>query len=63
MTDNELVTRVLVIIILWPEVQSHSDDSHVHATGLRSARALAQAHPTTRLHLCAHFLIITVEAH
>jgi len=27
--------------ILWPEVQSHSDNSHVHATGLCSACALA----------------------
>ena len=26
--------------ILWPEVQSHSDDSPVHATGPRSACAL-----------------------
>ena len=32
--------------ILRPEVQSHSDDSPVHAPGLRSACALAQAHPT-----------------
>ena len=32
--------------ILWPEVQSHSDDSHVYATCPRSACALAQAHPT-----------------
>jgi len=26
--------------ILWPKVQSHSDDSHAHATGPHSARAL-----------------------
>ena len=29
--------------LLWPEVQSHSDHSHVHATG---PRALTQARPT-----------------
>ena len=32
--------------ILWSAVQSHFDDSHVHATATCSARALAQAHPT-----------------
>ena len=32
--------------ILWPEVQPHSGDSHVHTTGPHSACALAQAHPT-----------------
>jgi len=30
--------------IRLPEVQSHSDNSHMNATGIRSARALAQAH-------------------
>ena len=32
--------------ILWPEVQSHSDNSRMHTTGLCSAPALAQACPT-----------------
>ena len=32
--------------ILWLEIQSHSGDCHVRATGPRSACALAQAHPT-----------------
>jgi len=32
--------------ILWPEVQSHSDDSPVHATAPHSTHALAQARPT-----------------
>ena len=32
--------------ILWPEVQSHYDSSHIHASGLRSACAHAQARPT-----------------
>jgi len=35
-----------VCTFLWPEVQSHSDNSRMHATGLRSAPALAQACPT-----------------
>ena len=39
--------------ILWPEVQSHSDDSPVHAPGPRSACALAQAHPTMS---CIHLV-------
>jgi len=40
--------------ILWPEVQSHSDDSPVHAPGSCSACALAQAHPTMS---CIHLVI------
>ena len=32
-----------MIIILWPEFQSHSDNSHVHANGSHSACALTQA--------------------
>ena len=40
--------------ILWPEVQSHSDDSPVHAPGPRSAFALAQVRPTMScIHLVA----------
>ena len=31
--------------ILWPEVQSHSDDSHVYATGPSSAHTLTQVRP------------------
>jgi len=31
---------------VWPEVLSHSDDRHVHATGPHSTPALAQARPT-----------------
>ena len=38
---------------LWPEVQSHSDDSPVRAPGPRSACALAQARPTMS---CIHLL-------
>ena len=45
-----------IYIILWPEVQSHSDNSYMHATVLRSARALAQARPTMS---CIHLVIIT----
>ena len=30
--------------ILWPEVQSHSDDGPVHAPGPRSACTFAQAY-------------------
>jgi len=37
--------------ILWPEVQSHSDDSH--ATGPHSPGALAQACPTMS---CIHLV-------
>jgi len=32
--------------ILWPEGQSHSDDSHMHANGPRSACSVAQARLT-----------------
>ena len=32
--------------ILWREAQSHYDSSRIHASGLRSACALAQARPT-----------------
>ena len=39
---------------VWPEVQSHSDDSHVHGTGPHYACALAQAHPTMS---CIHLVI------
>jgi len=40
-------TRVYFLCnLLWPKVQSHSDDSHVYATGPRYAHALAQARPT-----------------
>ena len=39
--------------IVWPEVQSHSDDSPVHASGACSACALAQARPTVS---CIHLV-------
>ena len=45
--------------ILWPEVQSHSDDSHVHATGPRSVHTLAQAHPTAS---CIHSVTMKSQA-
>ena len=40
--------------ILWPEVQSQSDNSHMHATGLRSSPALTQARPTMS---CIHLVV------
>ena len=40
--------------ILWPEVQSHSDISHMHAIGPRSAHALTQARPTMS---CIHLVL------
>ena len=45
--------------ILWPEVQSHSDDSYVHATGLHSACVLAQAHPTSTLFIQNSFNLVS----
>jgi len=49
-----VVTRVYFLCdILWPEFQSHSDTSRMHATGLHSARVLAQAHPTKS---CIHLI-------
>ena len=41
--------------ILWPEVQSHSDNSRMHATGLSSLHSLAQARPTVS---CIHLVIV-----
>ena len=41
--------------ILWSAVQSHSDNSHMHATGPHSACALAQARPTMS---CIHLVIV-----
>ena len=41
--------------ILWPEGQSHSDNSHMHVTGLCFACALAQACPTVS---CIHLVLI-----
>ena len=41
--------------ILWPQVQSHSDNSHRHATGLHFARALTQALPIMCIHLVIYF--------
>ena len=45
-------------LILWPEVQSDSDYSHVHATGPCSACALAQAHPTMS---CIQLVLMETE--
>ena len=39
--------------ILWPEVQLHSDSSHMPATGPCSAHALTQARPTVA---CIHLV-------
>jgi len=36
---------VLFCEILWPEVQSHSVDSHVHFTAPRSVRVFSQVCP------------------
>ena len=47
----------LLCDILWSEVQSHFDDSHVYATHPRSACALAQAHPTM-VHLYLHWIAV-----
>ena len=42
-----LYTCVLFLCdILWPQALSHSGNSHMHATGLCSARTLAQTRPT-----------------
>ena len=47
-------TRVYFLCdILWPEVQSHFDSSHMPATGPCSARALTQARPTMS---CIHLV-------
>ena len=43
--------------ILWPEVQSHSDNSHVHASGLCCAHALTQAHATMS---CIHLVKVGI---
>ena len=48
---------VHVCFLLWPEVQSHPDDSHVQATGPRFACSLTQARPTM---LCIHLVANTV---
>ena len=44
--------------IQWLEAQSHSDDSHVHANGPYSTRAIAQARPTMS---CTHLVLIYFE--
>jgi len=41
--------KIRAMNILWPEVQLHSDNCHVHATALRSARALTQACPAINI--------------
>ena len=47
-------TRVYFLCdILWPEVQLHSDSSHMPATGPCSAHALTQARPTVS---CIHLV-------
>ena len=48
-----LYACVLLCYILWPEVQSQSDNSHMPATGPSSAHALTQAHPTVP---CIHLV-------
>ena len=55
-----LYTCVLLCdkLILWPEVQSDSDYSHVHATGPCSACALTQAHPTMS---CIQLVLMETE--
>jgi len=43
--------KIRAMNILWPEVQLHSDNCHVHATAVRSACALAQACPAINITL------------
>ena len=43
--------------ILWPEVQAHSDDRPLHASGPRSACALVQARPTMS---CIHLVRVAI---
>jgi len=53
-SESLCCTRVYFLCdILWPEVQSQSDNSHIPATGPRSARALTQARPTVS---CIHLV-------
>jgi len=60
-------TRVYFLCdILWLEVQSHSDNSHMPTTGPHSAHVLTQARPTVScIHLvymqtCVEFLVMFV---
>ena len=47
LTHSSCCTRVYIFCVIFCCLRSsHSDDSHVHATGQRSACVLAQAHPT-----------------
>ena len=58
LTHSSCVVHVCTFLcgILWPEVQSHSDGSPVHAPGPSSACALAQARPTMS---CIHLVLLT----
>ena len=44
--------------ILWPKVQSNSDDSHTHVTAPSSAHELSQAHPTMS---CIHLVNLNFD--
>ena len=50
--------KLFLCDILWPEVQAHSDDSHVHAAGPRSTHVLTQARPTMS---CIHLVQVYQE--
>jgi len=53
--DSQFVyTCALFYDILWHEVQSHSNESHIHLTAPRSASALGQAHPMSCIHLVVY---------
>ena len=45
--------------ILWPEVQSHSDDGHMQVTAPSSAPVLGQAHPTNVMHSSSHSTVVS----
>ena len=47
-SDSQFLCRRVYILcdFWWPEVQSHSDYSHMHVTAPYSAHVLGQARPT-----------------
>jgi len=49
-----MYTCVLFCDVLWPEVQSHSDDSHMHLSAPCSAPALGQTRSTMS---CIHLVV------
>ena len=51
-------TCIFLCDFLWPKIQSHSDDSHMHVTAQCSARVLSQARPTM---LCIHLVLYILQ--